>query len=208
MNQKIEFQKVKKLRSKLSVSLALAIELIEENNGDLDACEKEFHRNNINTVCRLAECDETIAEKYYRICDFDLEKSIKKIHEQLFYLTTTPNEPIDKIGFILWAENESLKKYVTARDKSLFIQTKDFEYVIDAFNSVFPLKDQDSGKTQNCLDIVGHNFFDNKTCRIIVERMAKIKTKDRHVESFLRDLIKWFNIQLRYADEIVVYGNL
>ena len=182
--------------------------MIIENDGDLLACEQEFHRNNINTICRLAECNEIIAEKYYRICEFDIEKSIKKIHEQLFYLTINPNESIDKIGFILTAENEILDKYETSRDKSLFIQSKDFEYVIDAFESVFPLTDSETGEIQEFFDIVSDNFFDNKTSRIIVDKMAKIKTKDPNLESFLRDLIKWFNIQLRYADDIIVYGDL
>jgi hypothetical protein len=208
MKPKIDFQKIKELREKLSIPLDLAKELIIENDGDLLICEEEFHRNNINTICRLAECNETIAKKYYKICGFDIEKSIKKIHEQLFYLTATPNEPIDKIGFILWVENKSLDKYVTSRDKSLFIQTKDFEYVMDAFKSVFPLTDSKTGEIQNCFDIVSHNFFDNKTSRIIVDRIAKTKTKDPNVEMFLRDLVKWFNTQLRYANEIVVYGNL
>lgn len=208
MKQKIDFQKIKALRDKLSIPLDTAMELINENNGDLLICEQEFHKNNINTICRLAECNETLAEKYYQICKFDIEKSIKKIHEQLFYLTTTPNEPIDKIGFILWAENSNLDKYITSRDKSLFIQTRDFEYVIEAFKSVFPLKISNNNKIQDCFDVVSDNIFDNKTSRIIVERIAKIKTRDSNVESFLRDLIKWFNTQLRYADDIVVYGNL
>lgn len=208
MKLKKDFQNMKKLRDRLSIPLDLAKELIIENDGDLLTCEQEFHRNNINTICRLADCDEIIAKKYYKIYEFDIEKSIKKIHEQLFYLTVNPNEPIDNIGFILTAENESLDKYVTPRDKSLFIQSKDFEYVIDAFKSVFPLTDSETGEMQECFDIVSDNFFNNKTSRIIVNKMAEFKTKDPNVESFLRNLIKWLNIQLRYADNIIVYGNL
>ena len=127
MNQKVEFSKIKELRERLSIPIALARELINDNHGDLKACEQEFHNNNINTICRLAECDEARAQKYYKICEFDIEKSVNKIHEQLFYLTVTPEGRIDKIGFILWAENKSLDKYVRSRDKSLFIQTSDFE---------------------------------------------------------------------------------
>lgn len=208
MQPKEVLQKIKELREKLSIPVDLAKELVCENDGNLLLCEQEYHRNNINTICRLAECDETVAEKYYHICKFNVKKSVTKVHEQLFSLTTTPGEPVDKIGFILWAENESLDKYVTSRDRSLFIQTKDFEYVIEVFQSVFPLKDSNRIVTQTSFDVVSENEFDNKACRIIVERMAQIRTKDPNVESFLRDLIKWFNIQLRYADSIVVYGNL
>lgn len=80
--------------------------------------------------------------------------------------------------------------------------------VIEAFKSVFPLKDSDTGEIQKHFDVIGNNFFDNNTSRVIMKRIAVIKTKDPNVESFLRDLIQWLNIQLRYADDLVVYGNL
>lgn len=203
-----ELQKIKELRERLSISIKSAKELINENNGDLLVCVQEFHKHNINIICRLAECNEQIAEKYYKICNFNIDKSIQKIHEQLFYLTTTPNTPISKIGFILWAENKSLDKYVSSRDKSLFIPTIDFEYVLGAFTSVFPLKDEKGNIVEDCFCPVSHNIFNNKTSRIIVNGIATIKTKDPYVEKFLRDLIKWLNIQLKFAEEIVVYGNL
>ncbi|WP_378174004.1 hypothetical protein [Aquimarina sp. SS2-1] len=208
MEEKDTLQKLKILREKLSIPLDVAMQLLKENDGDVFICEQEFHKNNLNTICRLAECDEIIAKKYYQICNFDIEKSIKKIHQRLFFLTTTPKETIDKIGFILWAENERLDTYVTSRDRSLFIQTKDFDYIIDAFKSVFPIIDQKGTITDKHFSTTSSNFFDNKTSRIIVNRMSRIKTKNPNVEAFLRDLIKWFNIQLRYADTIVVYGNL
>lgn len=208
MKKEEKFHKIQILKERLSISMSLAIELINENNGDLLMCEQEFNRNNINTICRLAECNEEVAEKYYKTHNFDVKKSIQKINEQLFYLTTTPEESIGGVGFSLWAENKSLDKYLRSRDKTLFIQTKDFEYVLDVFQSVFPMTDLDSGFTQESFDIVGMNYFDNKTCRIIVEKLAKIKTKDVNVELFLRDLIKWFHIHLRYAEEIIIYGNL
>ncbi|MGH1386005.1 hypothetical protein [Kordia sp.] len=208
MKQKSDIQKVKELRERLSIPLNTAMELIQENNSDLSRCEQEFHRHNINTICRLTQCNEEIAKKYYRICKFSIEKAIKKINEQLFFLTATPNEPIDKIGFILWAENDSINKYINAgNEKSLFIQAKDFDYVINVFKSVYPLKNE-YGEIENGFDILSNNYFDNKTGRIIVEHMSKIKTKDKNVELFLRDLIKWFRAKLRYADYIVVYGNL
>ncbi|WP_298508080.1 hypothetical protein [uncultured Kordia sp.] len=206
MKSNVEIQKIKELRDRLSIPLNAAIEFINEYNGDIALCEQEFHRNNINTICRLAECDEETAEKYYRICKFSIEKAIKKINEKLFFLTATPNQPIHKIGFILWAENDSLDKYRT-NDKSLFIQAKDFDYIIDVFKSVYPIKDN-RGEIEHSFDILSNNYFDNKTGRIIVDRMSKIKTKDEGVELFLRNVIKWFKSKLRYADYIVIYGNL
>ena len=206
--KQIALHKIKELRKKLSITINEAKELINENNGDLLVCEQEYHKNNINTICRLTECDEVSAKRYYKISNFDVEKTIKKAYEQLLYITATPDEKPDKIGYILWAENDNINKYLTFRDKDLFIQAKDFEYVIDVFKSVFPLKNVKNNSIQNCFSNTSSNVFDNKTSRIIVNRMAKLKTKNVNVESFLRDLIKWFHIQLRYADTIIVDGNL
>jgi DNA-directed RNA polymerase subunit F len=193
----MDSQNIKILRNKISVPLNVAKKLLSENNNDIELSVQKFHKNNINTICRLAECDDTIAEKYYLVCKYDIEKTIKKIHEQLFYLTATPNQPIDKIGFIIWAENDSLNDYATSRDKSLFIQTKDFEYIMDIIREY-----------RKEFDTTGFNKFDNQTMRKIVEQIARIATNDSEVESFLRALIKWFNSKLRYAHNIIIYGNL
>ena len=207
----MDVEKVKILRQKLSIPLSAAIKLIKENNGDVSACEKEFHNSNIMAICRLAECDESIANKFYYIFKYDVQKAIKKIDERLVCITTNePNETVDKIGFILWAENESLNKYITSKAGSIFIQTKDFNYVINEFKSVFPLKRpyKDVEIIDESFDIYGYNSFDNQTCRGIVSQIARIKTDDPKVEKFLRDLIKWFNVKLRFADSIAVFGNL
>jgi len=207
----MDTEKIKILRQKLSLPLNAAIKLIKEHNGDVSACEKAFHKNNINAICRLAECDESMAKKYYHICKHDVPKAIKKIDERLVCITTNePDEMVHKIGFSLWAENESLNKYITSKADSIFIQSKDFDYVIKEFQSVFPLKRsyKDSQIIDNCFSICGYNTFDNKTCRHIIKRIARITTDDPKVEKFLRDLIKWFNIKLRFADCIVIYGTL
>lgn len=204
----MDSEKVKLLRSKLSIPLTSAIKLLEENENDVELSAQKFHRNNLNTVCRLADCSEQIAEKYYSICKNDVDKTIKKIHEQLFYLTASPNEPIAKIGYILWAENESLNEYATSRDRSLFIQTKDFEYLIAIISAAYPLYDQVTNRMEVRFSTTSHNRFDNQTMRKIVEKIARIETNDPNVESFLRELIKWLNTKLRYAHQLVIYGNL
>ena len=204
----MDTEKIKILRSKITIPIDIAIKILQENSNDVELCVQKFHRNNINTICRLAECNDTIAEKYYSICKYDIEKAIIKIHEQLFYLTTKPDEPIDKIGFVIWDENESLNEYETSRDRSLFIQAKDFEYIIDIIRSVYPIYDYDTKKVEDGFDIYGHNKFDNKIRKQIVNKISRIETNDLNVELFLRELIKWLNTKLRYANKIIIYGNL
>ncbi len=207
----MDIEKVKILKKKLSIPLTVAIQLLKENEGDLSACEKAFHYNNINTICRLAECDERVAQKYYHIMKQDVEKAIEKINQRLVCITTKePHETVNKIGFILWAENEHLTQYITSKAESVFIPTEDFQYVIKEFRAVFPVKRpfKDREIIEHHFDICGHNFFDNQTCRTIVERIARISNRDPKVERFLRELIQWFNVKLRFANYIMVYGNL
>lgn len=189
---------IKQLRNEIAIPLHAAKKLLEKNNNDVKLSIQEFHRNNINTICRIAECDDKTARKYYHICKQDEEKAIKRIQERLLYLTATPNQPIHKIGFILWAENTELEKYASPSDKSLFLQTKDFEYIIDIFKS----------NSKEAFDPTSHNRFNNETMRKIIEQIARLNVETDDEELFLRDIIKWFNSRLRFADEIVVYGNL
>lgn len=203
----MNIQKLKELRKRLSISLTEAKELLAETD-DLVVCEQIYHQNNRKTIQRLTQCEEVTANKFYTITKFDVEKAVQKIHEQLVFFTATPGESLEKIGYVLWEENVALDHYITSRDRTLFIQSKDFEIVLPVFKSVFPLKNPLNDEVQIAFDSVSNNLFDNKTCNDIVLKLAKIKTNDPDVELFLRNLIYWFQTRLRYAEYIVVSGNL
>ena len=115
---------------------------------------------------------------------------------------------INKIGFVLWAENESLEKYTTDRNEAVFIPTEDFEYLIAEFRSVYPFACARYGRIEDSFDEYGRNYFSNEIGRQIVERIGRMKNDDPVVETFLREVIQWLNRQLRFADYLVVYGNL
>jgi hypothetical protein len=194
----METNTIKELRNRINIPLHSAQKLLKRNNNNVELSIQEFHRNKINTICRLTECDDKTAKKYYHICKHDEEKAMKKIQEKILYLTATPNQQIHKIGFILWAENSSLEKYYIPTDRGIFIQSKDFDYVIDIFKAA----------NSETFDITGHNRYKNETMRKIVNQIARLPVETADEELFLRNLIKWFNSKLRFAEEIVVYGNL
>ncbi len=84
----------------------------------------------------------------------------------------------------MYSENEILGDYCD-KEKIIFITTEDFEYVLPAFLSAFPLHYPiEQQNFDHCFD----NNFDNKTC----ERL----------------LIQWLNARLVYADWITVEGTL
>ncbi|KIX22688.1 hypothetical protein SY27_02370 [Flavobacterium sp. 316] len=205
----MDSEKVKILRSKIAIPLDIAIILLKENNGDIDASEQEFHNNNIKEISVLAECDFETARESYIFCKYDKTKAIEKINSKQIIITTRENPtPRNEIGFILWAENKDGENYKTKKRNDTFIPTADFDYVINAFRSVFPLQNSWNNSIEENFDVYGTNWFDNKTCRIITDKIRQSKFEELKVTKFRNELIEWLEEKLKYADYIVVYGNL
>jgi hypothetical protein len=201
--------KIKTLREKIAIPLDVAITLLKKNNGDISICEKEFHNENINEICKIAECDEETANRYYKVCNCDKIKAIDRINSRQIVISTREKQTQgNEIGFILWPEKANGENYKTTKRNDVFIPTADFDYIINEFKSVFPLENTVNKQVEESFDPCGHNFFDNKTCRLIVDSISEIKTDKPVVDRFIKELINWLNDKLEYADFIVVYGNL
>lgn len=203
----MNIENIKILRNKISVPLDKALQLLKRNNDDIVLAEQDFHNQNIIEICKMTDCDEKTVRKEYQICDYDLIKTVERINQKPVRIGT--GKFLDsKIGFILWPENEIGELYKTAKRNDAFISTDDFDIVIKVFQSVFPIKNSWNNTIENEFDKTGHNFFDNKTCRLIVEKINNLQTADEKETAFLTKLTNWLNNKLGYADCIVVYGNL
>ena len=75
-------EKLKSLRIKIPISLKEAIDLLKKNNGDIEACEKEFHENEIETISRETGCEVEKARKIYAKFNFNTEKAIDAINQE------------------------------------------------------------------------------------------------------------------------------
>ena len=205
----MDSEKIKILRNKIAIPLDIAIRLLKDNNGNIEDSEQEFHNNNIKEISVLAECDFETARESYIFCKFDKTKAIEKINSKQIIITTRENPtPRNEIGFILWPENKDGENYKTKKRNDAFIPTADFDYVINAFRSVFPLVNPWNKIIEEQFDVCGHNYFDKNTCRIIIKKIEQTKTNELKVTKFKNELIEWLNDKLIYADYIAVYGNL
>lgn len=200
-------ENVKILRSRISISLSKAIQLLKKNNGDVMLSELDFHNENIRDICEKTECEEEIARKEYQICNGDVKKAIERINQKPVVIETG-NNPVSKIGFILWPENTKGEFYKTEKRNDVFISTEDFNIVLKDFESVFPMLDASNNVEQKTFDVTCHNFFDKETCKLILEKINGIKSDDENVKTFLQEVESWLKDKLSYADYIVVYGNL
>lgn len=205
----MDTEKIKILRNRIAIPIDIAIKLLKKNDGNIDASEQEFHNNNIKEISIVTECDIEIARESYDLCKYDMTKAIKKINSNQVIITTREYlTPSNEIGFILWPENRDGENYKTTKRNDAFIPTADFDYVIKEFKSVFPLENPWNKSIEEQFDVCGHNYFDKKTCGIIIEKIKQAKTDELKVVKFKNDLIGWLNEKMKYADYIVVYGNL
>ncbi|GAA3759231.1 hypothetical protein [Flavobacterium ginsengiterrae] len=200
-------ENIKILRSKISIPLNKAIELLKKNNGDVELSEKDFHNENIIEICKTTDCDKETATKEYQICNYDVVKTIERINQKPVKIETGKYSA-EKIGFVLWPANEEGHFFKTAKRNDAFIPWQDFEIVITVFESVFPFQNYKYDRIEDGFDRVGHNFFNKKTSEIILEKLKIIEGKDEQEKAFLAELINWFDDKLTYAHHIIVYGNL
>ena len=205
----MDSEKIKILRNKIAIPLDIAIKLLKDNNGNIEESEREFHNNNIKVISVLAECDFETAKESYNFCKYDITKAVEKINSKQVIITTRENPAQrNEIGFILWPENKDGENYKTKKRNDVFIPTSDFDYVINEFKSVFPLENPWNKNIEKKFDVCGHNYFDKKTCLIIIEKIKQTKTDESIIAKFKNELIEWLNDKLKYADYLVVYGNL
>ncbi|MVO09406.1 hypothetical protein GOQ30_09570 [Flavobacterium sp. TP390] len=205
----MDTEKIKILQNRIVISLDIAIKLLKKNNGNIEACEQEFHNNNIKEISIVTECDIEVARENYYLCKNDKTKAIDKINSKQVTITTRENLPTrNEIGFILWPENSDGENYKTTKRNDAFIPSADFDYVIKEFQSVFPIENPWDKSIEVEFDVCGHNYFNKNICEIIIEKIKQAKTDELKVNKFKNDLIGWLNEKLKYADYIVVYGNL
>jgi len=112
-------ESVKILRSKISIPLAKAIQLLKKNNNDVALSEQDFHNENIREICEKTECKEEIAKKEYQICNRDVTKAIERINQKPIIIATG-NNPVSKIGFILWPENAK-ENFIKLKKEMMFL---------------------------------------------------------------------------------------
>lgn len=204
---KMDNEKLKILRSKISIPLNKAIELLKKNSGDVALSEQSFHTENIIEICKATECDEQTAQKEYQICNCDVTKAIERINHKPVVIGTGKFQD-SKIGFALWPEDENGEFYKTAKRNDAFIAEEDFDLVLEVFESFFPLQNPWNNTIEDKFDKVGDNFFDKKKALIILQKINEIKSKDANETRFLKELTEWLNDKLSYAAYIVVDGNL
>lgn len=191
---------LKILRERITIPLAVAIQLLKQHNGDIDLCIQEFHQSNILEIINQTDCDKSIAQTYYQKNQYDIEKAIHEINNLRVIITTRDNPtPRNEIGFILWPEKENGEYYKTVKRNDAFIPTSDFDYVKNIFANACE---------EEPFDSCGHNYYNKEAIHQIIQNISNLPTKNSTIERFKAELIEWLEDKRNYAYCLVVYGNL
>lgn len=165
----MEQEQLKAFRKKTPISIKEAIELLNKNNGDLAACEKEFHRNKIDEISKITACEKAKAKKFYEQFNFNKEKAIRNINEEQRVLTIEDVKVAKRAtGFVLCGEDENGMPYKTVKRNEIFIPTEDFDYIKAAF----------AFNSAPSFDIRGANYFNEKDGQLIIQEINKLETRD------------------------------
>lgn len=125
-------------------------------------------------------------------------------------IISTENDLIykNKIGLLLWTEDENGDEIPNAEEEYIFIPTEDFDFVINDFKSVFPLINPWTEMVENHFDACGNNYFNQENMKIIIQKLKSQLFESDKVENFKIELLNWLEDKSVAAPYIVVYGNL
>lgn len=203
----MNIENLKNLRQKISIPLKEAIALLETYKGDLIACEKAFHEQNIAKIIAATNCEKELAQKEYFIFKNDINKAIVRINNKPIIIAR-PYNIHEKIGFVLFPLKSNREYYNTERRNDVFIPSIDFDLIIEDFNAIYPITNPINKMIEHSIYIYGYNYFNKVDIIKIFERIKLRKANDNLEEDFFKKVIEWFEEKLAYADIIAVLGTL
>lgn len=189
-------EKLNELRSKITIPLAEAVNLLKQHDEDIEQCIQAFHAENIRRICEQTACEQNIVCEYYHnaVYGYDLEKVLSKVSAYMrkpIRLTIEENPvELEKVGFFIWAEDEDLNEIVDDRNRMYFIPSDDFSYVINIFRSVYPILDPCSKALENYFDVCFYNYFDQNTIQIIISKIKALNFTETKIMCFLVKIIE------------------
>ena len=206
-------EKLNELRSKITIPLREALFLLKQYDENIEKCIEAFHQQNIEKICTQTRCTELIAYQYYHDDSYqnNVEKVIRKIsevnHRPIKLVLDEDSDYVDKVGFFIWAEDEHLNAFQDDKNRTYFIPKFDFAYVIEIFESVFPMFNPMCRYMETGFNIDSYNYFDNKAIAEIISNIRKLNFEDEKIGKFLTRLVYLMKEKNEIGVFIVIYGN-
>ena len=196
------------LKTELSISLQKAKTLLEQTAGDISAAINLYHQENIATIMAETECERWEAESVYERFNYNVEKAVKQIFSTSLTISIEDKRDTSErgMGYLISALDANLNNL---RKRSIFIPIEDFDqYLLEDFQSVFPLYQPQCNKVENYFNCTTSNVFDPTLCRKIITQLRQRTFTDDKVKIFIEKIITNLEEKLPTCAYIEVYGNI
>ena len=130
--------KIIELRKMLPIPMAEAKQLLLENEGDIETCVLLYTAKAINIITEATGVDKAIADKYYRKENFDINRAISMIKDEIYDANYQPIEGVDK------ASLQFVKDWIYAmesKDFGVSLSYKQLQKAIDTMQLISELKE-------------------------------------------------------------------
>lgn len=111
-------EKIKELRTMLPIPMMEAKKLLEDNGGDIETCVYLYTAKAIKEIQSATGCDADKAEKEYRAENFDINRAISVIKDEIYDQNYVPIEGVNKTRLQL------------VKDWIYLVETENFGYAL------------------------------------------------------------------------------
>ena len=130
--------KIKELRQIVPIPTSEALNLLNENDGDVEKCVYLFKAKSIRDICNRTGCDTGMANLYYEREKYDINRAISFIQDVMYDRAYQPIE-----GVTAEKVRQALQWLAMIREKD-FAYSLDYKYldaVLDVFERIDGLKE-------------------------------------------------------------------
>ena len=201
-------KEIQTLKTELALPLQKAKTLLEQTAGDIPAAIALYHQENIATIMAETECEHWEAESVYERFNYNIEKAVKHIFSTSLTISVDNRRDTSErgMGYLISALDADLNNLPK---RSIFIPIEDFDqYLLEDFQSVFPLYQPQCNKVENYFNCTTSNLFDPTTCQKIITQLRQRTFTDEKVKTFVQKLIADLEGKLLTCAYIEVYGNI
>lgn len=184
---------IQQLKTLTQCSTPQALQLLKQSNDDVKQAEQLFHQQNLVFIQQQAECDRELAEKFYRMYDFDVKKSIENadawirngIYNRSIITTRENKYNENEHALVIYAENEHNQM---VRDRELIAKT----WVCIPLNAGSELLI----RNPNLLGFYDwqhgeYNYFSLADVDKLIKNLDNIKVSDSIEQAFYQELKNW-----------------
>ena len=201
-------KEIQTLKTELALPLQKAKALLEQTAGDLPTAIALCHQENIAAIMAETECERWEAESVYKRFNYNIEKAVKHIFSTSLTISVDNRRDTTERGmrYLISALDANLNNLPK---RSIFIPIEDFDqYLLEDFQSVFPLYQPQCNKVENYFNCTTSNVFDPTLCRKIITQLRQRTFTDEKIKTFVQKLIADLEGKLLTCAYIEVYGNI